>query len=288
MHHSGGGRYQTPHLLISDIEDLQLTLQTNWLLILEVLLSFFPLYLFFGHRFTNLNIIPPWGPSEDDQEGCVDALSKTHALNIACVKQTFILVFLRSTHRACRRRTISVVFQRAHFSSAGTRVRREFPLLSGKRSRHWQQSGERRRRRGWRERKKSDWLISKASFLLFIWTLPSHFAWLSARKAVLLFLHSSPHFSPYSVYSLWFVSYTTVVSEALFHSLLTHSWYRWSPTLCREVTPALLPVLGKNCLHACNNRNMGVGNYIYQVLFSAWDFSFARVRNVKKLGSLGD
>lgn len=40
------------------------------------------------------------------------------------------------THCVCKRRTISVVFQQAHFSSAGTLVRREFPLLSGKRSQH--------------------------------------------------------------------------------------------------------------------------------------------------------
>lgn len=36
---------------------------------------------------------------------------------------------------------------------------------------------------------KSNWLTSKSPILLFIWTLPSHSAWLPATDAVLLFLH---------------------------------------------------------------------------------------------------
>lgn len=50
-----GGRYQITHQLIS----MSMIETRSWLLILEVLLSFFPLELFSGHRFTNLNIIPP-------------------------------------------------------------------------------------------------------------------------------------------------------------------------------------------------------------------------------------
>lgn len=66
---------------------------------------------------------------------------------------------------------------------------------------------------------KSDWLTSKSPIPLFIWTLPSHSAWMPARETVLLFL-DSPHFFAYCLllYSLWFSSNTLLWRT--FHFLL--------------------------------------------------------------------
>ncbi len=64
------------------------------------------------------------------------------------------------------------------------------------------------RRRGSEKTVKSDWLTSKAPILLFIWTLPSHSAWLPARQTVLLFLYffSTSLHTLFFLYSLWFLS----------------------------------------------------------------------------------
>lgn len=111
------------------------------------------------------------------------------------------------TYCTCKRIKSGLSRDLLFYSSIGTSATREFPLLSGKRSWRWQYIGG--RRRGSKKTVKSDWLTSKSPIPLFIWTLPSHSAWLPARETVLLFLRSFFPISLHALFlphSLWFLS----------------------------------------------------------------------------------
>lgn len=204
--------------------------------------SFFQFYLFSGHQFTNLNILSPWVPLEDDQEGCVGMISKTHALNIMCVKQTFILVFLLDT--LC-------IKEKNNQRGLSTR-----PLLlcwntskKGVSITFWQKisalTASRGKGMGWRK-KLTGWY---PRLLFFFLSEPFPHTLHGCLPERLLYYSST--LLPTSLHTLYILFDLCLMLWSLKNSStpLTPSWYHWSPTLCNMSPPT--------CAHffsAGNNR----------------------------------